>query len=892
MATPFTLKIYQQGCLNALRDYLSEVATTGDADTSFYKLTRRPYVEAPALPGLPYICLRVPTGGGKTILAAHSVGVAADAFLKVENPCVVWLVPSQTIRDQTLNSLQNRAHPNRRALAERFGENLRVMTVAEALYAKRADYDGGAIVIVATLQAFRREETEGLKVYEPNGELMDHFSGIPDGLRARLEKGSDGQPIPSLANALKLRRPVVIVDEAHNARTALSFDVLARLAPSLIVEFTATPVTPDKADTMKGIIASNVLHQVSAAELKTAQMIKLPVVLRGRSDPNDTIADAIGWLDELTKIAAAEEQATGEFIRPIMLLQAERKSKTEKTLHPEEVKRILIENFRQPPEHIALATGETDEIGGLDLFARDAKIRFIITQAKLREGWDCSFAYVLCSVAEQKSATAVEQILGRVLRLPGAKWKRHDELNRAYAFATTTSFQTAAGTLKDGLIANGFEKVEAEALVHADANTIRGLEPGGAAFVHEDKLPSGIDYSAIRDAVESAMGGRVQIDPTTGSIKARGALSEVDKTSLLLAVELAGGKDAARVWVEGYVHQTRGARLAVQEEDNADRSFSVPRLAIRKNGALQLFDRTHFLDIPWPLENCDPKPILTVFSPPSQAADEARLDVTAQGKAVISFVSDLHDQLSLAMEEHRWTKPALINWLDRALPRNARLDVTRPSSTLFIGKIIDVITSDLGMTLEGIARAKFRLADALVKVIAQHRDIRERTAFEQAVMFSQSGLAFETSADEALVFDEARYSYNQPYKGPTAFKKHFARVVGDLESKGEEYECAVYLDRHTQIKVWARNTVRQPNSFWLQSCPNKFYPDFVCELNDGRILVVEYKGEKIASDPEEQQKKVIGELWADRSGGTCLFAWVEARNYAEIDRVIRDGGST
>ena len=887
MPAPFTLKSYQLQCLAALRDYLAEVAATDDANTAFYKFTRRPYQEAPALPGLPYVCLRVPTGGGKTIIAAHSVAVAADAFLKSETPCVLWLVPSQTIRDQTLAAFQDRAHPNRRALAERFGENLRVMTVAEALYAKRADYDGGACIIVSTLQAFRREETEGLKVYEANGELMDHFSGLPDALRASLEKGLGGDPVQSLANVLKIRRPVVIVDEAHNARSDLSFDVLARLAPSLIVEFTATPVTPDKANRAKGVIASNILHQVSAAELKAAEMIKMPIILRGRPDPNDTIADAIGWLDELAKTAADEEGETGEFIRPIMLLQAERKSKTEKTLHAEEVKRILVENFRQPESHIALATGESDEIAGVNLFDRGCKIRFIITQSKLREGWDCSFAYVLCSVAEQKSAAAVEQILGRVLRMPSASRKRREDLNRAYAFATTTSFQTAASTLKDGLVANGFEKVEAEALVQTDANTIEGLEPGGSAFVHEDSLPTGINFDVVRTILEPATGGRVMIDTASGSIKARGALTEVDKKALLQAVEVAGGKEAARAWAETYVHRTRGARLAVRESEGVDRSFKVPRLVVSRNGTLELFDRTHFLDIPWALEACDPLPILGQFTPPSKMADEAHLDVTAQGKAVISFVSDLHAQLSLAMEEQHWTKAALVNWLDRALPRTARLDITRVSSTLFIGKVLDTIMSREGMSLEALARAKFRLVDALVKVVAAHRDVREQTAFEQAVMFSQSGLDFKTSADDSITFNETLYSYNQPYRGSIEFRKHFARVIGDLDSKGEEHDCAVHIDRIPEVKTWVRNTSQQPNSFWIQSSPHKFYPDFVCQLNDGRILVIEYKGADRAEGTTEQNKKTVGALWADSSGGTCLFAWVENRNYAEIDRVIR-----
>src|SRR5690606_22376636 len=347
---------------------------------------------------------------------------------RTDAPTVLWLVPSQTIRDQTLATLQDRAHPNRRAIADRFGENVRIMGVADALYAKRADYDGGAVVIVATIQAFRVEETEGRKVYEANGELMDHCSGLGEGLRGKLETGPSGDPLPSLANVLRLHRPMVIVDEAHNARTSLSFDTLARLSPSLIVEFTATPVTPDEADPSKGIYASNVLHHVSAAELKAADMIKLPVILRGRPEPRDTIGDAIAWLDELAATAGAEEAETGEFVRPVMLVQAEPKSKDKPTLHADEVKKLLVEDFRVPAEHIVIATGDSKGLDGVDLFDRECKVRFIITQQALREGWDCSFAYVLCSVAEQKSPRAVEQLLGRVLRLPRAKRKKREDL--------------------------------------------------------------------------------------------------------------------------------------------------------------------------------------------------------------------------------------------------------------------------------------------------------------------------------------------------------------------------------------------------------------------------------------------------------------------------------
>lgn len=875
----FALKDYQLQTLASLRRFLEKTVELGDADTAFYAVTKRPFTPPPSLPGLPYVCLRIPTGGGKTILAAHSIGVAADSFLRTDTPTVLWLVPSQTIRDQTLATLQDRANPNRRALADRFGENVRIMSVADALYAKRADYDGGAVVIVATLQAFRVEETEGRKVYEANGELMDHFSGLAEGLRVKLETGPSGDPLPSLANVLRLHRPMLIVDEAHNARTSLSFDTLARLNPSLIVEFTATPVTPDEANPGRGIFASNVLHHVAAAELKAADMIKLPVILRGRPEPRDTIGDAIAWLDELAALAATEESETGEFVRPVMLVQAEPKSKDKPTLHAGEVKKLLVEDFRVPPEHIALATGDAREIDGIDLFDSACKIRFIITQQALREGWDCSFAYVLCSVAEQKSPRAVEQLLGRVLRLPRAKRKRREDLNRAYAFATTTSFQSAASTLRDGLVNNGFERIEAQALVRTALDAIGGLEEGGWAFIYEEPLPEGADPDSFKTNVEGATGGRVEVDIASGVLRARGALTDYDRTALLLAMP---GAEKA---VEALVHKSRGARLKAVDDSTAAIRFAVPRLGVRSGAGLQLFDRAHFLDIPWKLEDSDPALILDYFEPPKRAGDEAHVDADTTGKITLAFVTDLHDQLALALQERGWTKNALVNWLDRRLPFSSRRDITRVSSTLFIAKALDAIEAKTGLGLEGLARAKFRLVEALVKVIAKHRDTRQAAAFERA-LFPQSGLAFETSSDLELVFDESRYGYNQPYKGGTDFKKHLFRVIGDLEPSGEEYDCAVYLERHKGVKTWVRNTSRQPHSFWLQTSSDKFYPDFLTRLHDGRVLVVEYKGGYIATTDDSKEKKLIGELWADRSGGKGLFLMIENKEFARIDQVL------
>jgi type III restriction enzyme len=334
------------------------------------------------------------------------------------------------------------------------------------------------------------------------------------------------------------------------------------------------------------------------------------------------------------------------------------------------------------------------------------------------------------------------------------------------------------------------------------------------------------------------------------------------------------------------VHRSRGARLKVPDPVAEPIRFAVPQLTVRAGQAWQLFDRAHFLDIPWKLEESDATPILDFFVPPRNTAEEAHIDVDAAQKVKVEFVTDLHEQLSLALALRGWTKNALVNWIDRRLPYSSRRDITRVSSALLIAKALDVISAKTGMTIEALARANFRLVDAFMKVIAKHRDIREETAFERA-LFPQSGLEFQTSADVELVFDESRYGYNQPYKGGTDFKKHLFRVIGDLEATGEEHECAIAIERNPHIRAWVRNTSKQPHSFWLQTSSDKFYPDFVALLNNGRVLVIEYKGAPYFTNDDSKEKRLIGDLWADRSNGKCLFLMIEKKEFARIDGAVQ-----
>jgi type III restriction enzyme len=279
--------------------------------------------------------------------------------------------------------------------------------------------------------------------------MQPHFDGISDpNIIGNL----------SFVDAIRLRHPFVIVDEAHNQGTPLAFDTLARFEPSAILELTATP------DRMRQ--PSNVLFSVGASALQAADMIKMPLVLVRRENTQDALRDAIACLNKLRDRAEEERKATGEYIRPIMLLQAERRDVGHETLVPETVKKLLVEDFGIPAEEIAIATGATDEIADENILSEKSGKRFIITIDKLREGWDCPFAYVLCSFRNTSSATAAEQVLGRILRMPGTKKKKNRDLNEAYAFITSSDFQATVQSLKDGLVRNGFERQETKDLIH------------------------------------------------------------------------------------------------------------------------------------------------------------------------------------------------------------------------------------------------------------------------------------------------------------------------------------------------------------------------------------------------------------------------------------------
>lgn len=845
------LKNYQQESVDALRAYFQRCREVGAKAAFEEDPARGAYREPADLPGMPYVCLKVPTGGGKTAIAAWSVRPMLEVMGQREASPVLWLAPSTKIVEQTIDALRDRRHPYRLELERAFEGRLTVCDIKSALYLRRSWLESECVVIVTTIQALRSQDTEGRKVYEANGELKHHFEGLTPQQRETLAKlAAEGEDPtkPSLANVLRIHRPAVVVDEAHNARTDLSFETLRRFAPSCVLELTATPAAD-----------SNVLHQVSAARLKAAHMIKLPVLLRAKKLGGDAIDAAVQKRDELNELARAERETHG-YVRPIVLYQAET---GKKDLNVHGVKKLLVEKLGVVEEKVAICTGSIDELPDLPIDHEDNPIEHIITVQKLREGWDCPFAYILCSVGNLGSSTAVEQLLGRVLRMPHATRRGHEDLNQAYCYARSEDFQHAARDLESALVENcGFTPHEARKALRPEGPAQPGLHDGMDAPVSIDAA-GGFEP----DRLPAELQKRVQATPRSGGghtvTWTGGAMTEAEETALAPAFTDARDALAPR----------RLNRRSWRQDDapaSLGLSFAVPQLAVREDGQWSLLEDQP-IDNGWSLGDVSPELTDAEFKPSTGDKRYAKLDVNQMGAAYASFFEDFDQQLLRFETSDRNTPALLANWLDARI-RERGLTATVKRDFLLRAVLHQVEKKERPINV--LDRNRFTLKDALEAKIRAAKLHAEAEAYQLLLNSDDVGV------DPGCRFHfPAIYGIDKLCTATFEWKKHYYPEVGDLN--GDELEVAKFLDSHPAVRHWVRNPEGEhhlADGFSLRKAHGHFFPDFVAELHGGAQLVVEFKGAHLEGTPDSEEKKRVGQMWAAADAGRLGFVWATASN--------------
>ncbi len=863
------LKDYQKQTLAALRAYLELCRLCGPKE-AYKQITEeegrkrrlgkyvQEYKELEGLPDVPYMCLRLPTGGGKTILAARSIGVARDAWVERDYPAVLWLVPTNTIRRQTVDALKTTGHAYRQQLDELFEGRVRVFDIGDFSQIRPHDIRGNLTVVVGTIQTLRVENTEGRKVYAHHEDMEPHFTGAPLGDHPNLEKlEGTGRVKFSFANLLHMVRPIMIVDEAHNAVTGLSREMQQRVRPSCVIEFTATPR-----------FNSNILHSVSAQELKDEEMIKLPVVLAEHPNWQSAVDGAVQRRQELANAAKGDRR----YIRPIILYQAQKKNE-EVTV--EVLRNYLVETSGVDEERVAVATGDQRGLDGVDLFDPGCVIEHVITVEALKEGWDCSFAYVFCSVANIKSAAAVEQLLGRVLRMPFARRRERAELNRSYAHVSEPSFARAANALRDRLVAMGFDEEEAALNIEREETGHGELPLEGGEFgwtlkpkpVLSETVEAAPDLSSLPDEDQRAVEVR-KADDGAIEVTVSGAVSDGVIEAISKVVPKAGRR--------GFAEKAAAFKHRVERElSPAARRvpFHMPALVSEIQGELELADPETFDEHhDWSLLDHPARLGETEFA----VREEANVwEIDLDGRRLEISLAGEERQLSLDVDVAGWTENKLALAIDKLIadPRFSQSERLK-----WVLDHVHYLVNERGIPLSALWRAKFVLGRKLTSKIKELKKAEASKAY-QRYLFGPDAKP-SVSFDDGFAFKDGMYDGQKPYRGKFTFKKHFLEIVPEIDGgdAGEEFQCAMTIEGDPSVKHWLRNIPGHPASFRLPLARGWTYPDFVAKLHDGRVLAVEYKGAHLLGNPETREKRLIGELWERACEGKGLYLMAVKRD--------------
>jgi len=414
---------------------------------------------------LPNFCLKIPTGGGKTFLAVKMIDLVNMVYRKKRTGLVLWIVPTTQIYRQTIQSLKDRDHPYRQHLDIASGGRTVIFEKTDRF--SPLDVEENLVVLMLMLPSANRQTKETLKVFKDSGGFQDFFPAEDDveGQEKVIhnivnldtyekESGFWGKQIKtSLGNTLRTLSPIIILDEGHKAYSEGAQNTLRGFNPCMIIELSATP-SPK----------SNILVDISGRDLHREEMIKLDLHVVNKVSPDwkDTLLAGINKRNVLEEKGREYEANSGNNIRPICLIQVERTGKEQRGtryIHSEDVREHLIKTVGVPADEVAVKTSEKDELKDVDniggLMDRDCKIRYIITKQALQEGWDCAFAYVLVILTNPASQNALTQLVGRILRQPGARKTKIRELDESYVFCFKQKANILLTNIRDGFSREG-----------------------------------------------------------------------------------------------------------------------------------------------------------------------------------------------------------------------------------------------------------------------------------------------------------------------------------------------------------------------------------------------------------------------------------------------------
>ena len=798
------------------------------------------------LDGAPNVCIKVPTGGGKTFLAASSVKAVFDKLPTGKTKFVVWLVPSDAILTQTVANLSNPNHPYRQRLNRDFGGRVNVYTKEQLLNAqnfKPTDVMENlslAIFCYASIRANPKSKDDK-KIYQENGNLLGFAELFND-----KELLLADTPDTALLQVIRQMNPVVVVDESHNAKSELSIAMLRNLNPSFVLSMTATPTE-----------RSNIISYVNARELKKENMVKLPVVVYNRPDRKSVIHDAVKLRGVLEQKAKAEAASVGNYVRPIVLFQAQPKN-AEDSATFEKIKAKLVA-MGIKAEEIAIKTAEKDDLKAVDLMAANCPIRYIITVNALKEGWDCPFAYVLASLANKTSQVDVEQIVGRILRQPYARKHSEKLLNMSYVLACSADFQATVKSVVDGLNGAGFSASDYRVAESGEPEST--LAPAPVQTTLEEFAQSqsaGQQDSESEDDLSDVPDVQIDIpkhDEAESDTKHDAAIGEI----IDVAVEQGDEYERAiKETADGDLSISGGVEVKIQRMQSEfaaeAEQLEIPQFMVQDDGGLFGGD-----------EGLVP------------LSETALLDgfTLAAKDAAVPFNLSLSGAVRVDIPESGDVMPKC-KQLSKSELEHFSAQLATKSTDDRLKALVEVAATQLDWKIDFCVKKEIveyvnRVVRQLSVAVRDQLSLELLPPFVQCVKDKIDSLArqhkrsaFSEKINQNAVLCSPNYKLPQTIQPPsTVTYIEKSLYTGEYDDMNADEKTVIQgVAGKDNVKWWHR--IRDRKGFCINGFINH-YPDFMVLTDKGNVIMVEVKGPHLDGS-DSQAKAELGRIWADTAG--------------------------
>ena len=843
------LKTYQKNVLGDLTRFLTLMTEKNSAAKAYQTLWEEKGVTvgfnglAPyhynLSHGVPDVCFKVPTGGGKTFIAANAIKTIYDAMPTVTTKAVVWLVPSDAILTQTYAALSDTHHPYRKKIDVDFGGAVEVYSKSQLLNGQNfnpTSVTEQLSVFVLSYDSFRTSKKDGRKAFQENGNLATFPKYMKD--KEVLLPDTDET---ALIQVIRSLNPIVIVDESHHATSKLSVEMLENFNPCFVLDLTATPKKK-----------SNIISFVDAAQLKKANMVKLPVIVYNRKSQSDVYGDAIHIRRKLEAQAKVEQAETGRYIRPIVLFQAQPRIGTESTTY-DKIKNTLIEAGISQ-EEIAIKTADKDELKGVNLLSSDCPIRYIITVNALKEGWDCPFAYVLATVANRTSTVDVEQILGRVLRLPYTKKNKSNVLNISYVITSSADFGKTLDNVVKGLNSAGFSEKDYRAKdIDEDVSELVAQPTLNLFDEPTEELPE-VDTEELKRRIEIMQ----QQPESTESIE----------SDDMLAAALAQNEAYEDMVSRAEETAVNNAPTEVRDKMNVFRmneEYAEEATALRFPQFMMKVGPSFFSNdeyVPLKLEHLEDGFTLkdkdTQIDFSTVDAEMARVDIDDSTEAVPK-VWQIKGADSTYYKEWFNSQPSEVRLSQcKGLIRKqiSKMNSINDRELLdYIDRVVDNMTEDQLSDMEQSPYPYIKKVEDKVKALLSAHRIN----------------IFNLWLEQGKIECRANYALKSTIS-PTSFFSSFPKSLYTSEEDVNDYERKVVwrLSSMDNIKWWHRNISRL--GFQINGAVHA-YPDIIAMTESGKILMIETKGDHL-DNAESKTKAIIGSKWDALSGGQYRYFMV------------------